>query len=261
MRSSKSANPSPIRASASEEPAVPAIRLGMITPSSNTALEPMTAMLLGATPAVTAHFARIRVTEITIAEKGLAQFDPEPMLAAASLLADMRPHAIVWNGTSGGWRGLDADRQLCAALTAATGVPATTMTLALVDLLRRQGLKRIAFVTPYTGDVQTKILATFGAEGFQCNHSPCLGISENFAFATVAEPVLDRMVAEAAEARPDVILPFCTNLAATPYALGWEDRYGLRVYDSIALAARAGIELAGGDPSVITGFGSVFDRA
>ena len=235
------------------------IRLGMITPSSNTSLEPMTSLLLAKTPEITAHYARIRVTEITLGAKGLAQFDPGPMLDAVSLLADMRPHAIVWNGTSGGWRGLEADRQLCATLEDATGIATTTMTLALVDLLRKRGFKRIGFVTPYTGDVQAKILGTFTIEGFACSASPCLGISENFAFATVPGEAMDRMVAEAAAEKPDVILPFCTNLAATPHARGWEDRYGIPVYDSIAMAARAGIELAGGSPTVITSFGTVFD--
>ncbi|WP_421761819.1 maleate cis-trans isomerase family protein [Devosia sp.] len=235
------------------------IRIGMITPSSNTSLEPMTALLLAGAPEITAHYARIRVTEITIGAKGLAQFDAAPMLEAASLLADMRPQAIVWNGTSGGWRGLEADRQLCAALEERTGIATTTMTLALVDLLRKKQMQRIAFVTPYTGDVQARILDTFTREGFVCSTSPCLGISENFAFATVPSAAMNRMVANAAADRPDVILPFCTNLAATPYAAAWEAQFGIPVYDSIAMAARAGIELSGGSPAAITGFGSVFE--
>ena len=72
---------------------------------------------------------------------------------------------------------------------------------------------------------------------------------------------MDEMAARAAADKPDVILPFCTNLAATTYAAGWEARYGIPVYDSIAMAARAGITLAGGSPSAIKGFGSVFADA
>jgi maleate isomerase len=243
----------------SQPAAVPRIRIGMITPSSNTSLEPMTSRLLAGRPEITAHYARIRVTEITIGSKGLAQFDASPMLEAASLLADMRPQAMVWNGTSGGWRGLDADRQLCAALEDQTGVATTTMTLALVDLLKKKQMRRVAFVTPYTGDVQERILATFAGEGFTCTTSPCLGISENFAFATVTEEAMDRMAEKAAADRPDVILPFCTNLAATILAAGWEQRFGIPVFDSIAMALRAGIDLSGVSPAVINGFGSVFD--
>ena len=48
-------------------------RLGMITPSSNTLLEPVTASLVGAFPEVSVHFTRIRVTEISLAANSLAQ--------------------------------------------------------------------------------------------------------------------------------------------------------------------------------------------
>jgi maleate isomerase len=107
----------------------------MLTPSSNTVLEPLVASML-APLGVTAHFARFRVVEITLGDAGLAQFDAEPMLAAAELLADARVDAIVWNGTSGGWLGLDRDAELCVAIEARTGIRATTSVLALVEVLR-----------------------------------------------------------------------------------------------------------------------------
>lgn len=235
------------------------VRLGMITPSSNTALEPITAQLFAGRPEITAHFARLRVTEISIGTQALAQFDAAPMLEAASMLADARPHAIVWNGTSGGWRGLDADRGLCAALEDRFGIPTTTVTLALRDLLKAQQVERIAFATPYTDNVQKLILETFAAEGFVCTMSPCLGISENFAFGSVSESELDQLVEQAAADRPQVIIPFCTNLPATRHATRWEQKFGIPIYDSIAIAARAGLELSGTPPQVITGWGSIFE--
>src|SRR3546814_8830590 len=66
------------------------LRLGMIAPSSNTVLEPMTAALLADAPWITAHSARIRVTSISMGSGSLAQFDAEPMLEAARLLAEAR---------------------------------------------------------------------------------------------------------------------------------------------------------------------------
>ena len=45
------------------------------------------------------------------------------------------PLGLLAVGTSGAWQGLDADVQLCAAITARTGVPASTSTLALVLLV------------------------------------------------------------------------------------------------------------------------------
>ena len=40
--------------------------LGMLTPSSNTVLEPVTTAMLAGLPEVTAHFSRFKVTEIAL---------------------------------------------------------------------------------------------------------------------------------------------------------------------------------------------------
>jgi maleate isomerase len=134
------------------------VRLGMITPSSNTVLEPACAAMLRAVPHVTAHFARVRVTRIGLDASAAAQFDPAPMLAAASLLADAKVQAICWNGTSASWLGLDHDEALCAAIEQQTGVPATSASLATVALLRGAKVRRFGLVSPYTPDVQRRII-------------------------------------------------------------------------------------------------------
>src|SRR6202044_2218756 len=87
--------------------------LGMLTPSSNTVLEPVTSAMLAGLPEVSAHFGRFRVTEIALSEKALAQFDDEEILAGAALLADAKLDVIGWNGTSSAWLGFEADERLC----------------------------------------------------------------------------------------------------------------------------------------------------
>lgn len=70
-------------------------RLGMIVPSSNTWLEPVTYQLAAAAGGdVTAHFTRVRVTKIALGEASTAQFAEAPMLQAACLLADAHADAI-----------------------------------------------------------------------------------------------------------------------------------------------------------------------
>ncbi|MBT5192106.1 MAG: Asp/Glu/hydantoin racemase, partial [Rhodospirillaceae bacterium] len=132
--------------------------LGMLTPSSNTVLEPTTTAMLHDLDGVTAHFSRFKVTEITLSEHGLAQFDHDRFLAAADLLADAKCQAIAWNGTSAGWLGFANDEALCARITESTGAPATTSILANNDLFRRHGVRKFGLVTPYTDDVQARIL-------------------------------------------------------------------------------------------------------
>jgi hypothetical protein len=81
-----------------------------------------------ATGAVTAHFSRLPVTTITL--DASAQFAVEPMLRAAELLVDARVDVLVWNGTSGSWLGAGHDEELVHRLQEATGIPATTSSLA-----------------------------------------------------------------------------------------------------------------------------------
>ena len=78
--------------------------IGVLTPSSNTVLEPAIAAMLAGHRDITAHFARFRVTEISLSSQALAQFRNAPMVEASRLLADARVKAICWNGTSSGAR-------------------------------------------------------------------------------------------------------------------------------------------------------------
>ena len=78
----------------------------MLTPSSNTVLEPVTAAMVAELPEVSAHFSRFRVTEIAMSDDALAQFDDGVILAAAELLSHAKVDTIAWNGTSSGWLGV-----------------------------------------------------------------------------------------------------------------------------------------------------------
>lgn len=188
-----------------------AIRLGMLTPSSNTVLEPATAALLAGTPHITAHFQRLRVLSISLDGGSTGQFDAAPMVAAAEMLADAKVHAICWNGTSGSWLGLDADRAICTAITAATGLPCTTATLALCDALRALGARRIGLVTPYLGTVQAAILATLRAEGFEPAGERHLEDPGNYSFAEHRPDLLTHLVREVAAEGCDAVAIHCTN--------------------------------------------------
>src|SRR5436305_746111 len=155
-------------------------RLGMITPSSNSVLEPATYTMLAGAPGISAHFSRFRVTEIALDGPALDQFDPSHMLPAADLLADAKVDAMAWNGTSASWLGIARDESLCSAITARSGKPATTSTLACIDAIRRIGAQRVGFVTPYTSDVQAEIREVWTREGVGCHAERHLELRDNF---------------------------------------------------------------------------------
>jgi maleate isomerase len=234
--------------------------LGMLTPSSNTTLEPVCAAMLSGVPGVSAHFGRFHVTEISLSQGALGQFDDAPMLAAAELLADARCHSICWNGTSAGWLGFQRDRDLCAAITARTGIPACSSVLAIEHIFRLTGVRRFGMVTPYTDDVQQRIVANFGREGFECAAETHLGLSVNFSFSEVEPETIADMVRGAARSKPDAIMVFCTNMDGATLAGPLERELGIPVYDTIATAVWASLRAAGIDPALVKGWGRLFSE-
>ncbi len=234
------------------------LRLGMMTPSSNTVLEPVTAALLAPTPWITAHFQRLRVLAINLGADATSQFDPRPMADAAALLADAKVHALCWNGTSGAWLGLESDRALCASITKETGTPCTTATLALFDALAALGAKRIGLVTPYLNTVQTAIIENFAGLGVETIVERHLEDPGNYSFAEHSAAKVDALVREAAAAKPDAVVIHCTNFRGLPGAVGIEAETGIPILDSIAVALWGAIRAAGRDPAMIKGGGRLF---
>ncbi|KAL2859022.1 Asp/Glu/hydantoin racemase [Aspergillus pseudodeflectus] len=216
------------------------IRLGILTPSSNTSLEPLTQSLIAPLQTVTVHFSRFPVVKISLESDALSQFQTEPILAAARLLADANVDIIGWSGTSSGWLGFEADEALCGAITEATGIPATTSVLALNKACKKFGVERLGLVTPYVDDVQDAIVKTYGSLGIEVSEERHLGLSKNTAFAEIGEEVLDGMVAEVVRGRNSeakgvqAITTFCTNLRAAQRVSFWEKEHGVPVFDTVA---------------------------
>lgn len=223
------------------------MRLGFLTPSSNTVLEPTVAALLRDHPGITAHFARFRVVAINLGADSSRQFDTGSILAAAELLADAKVDAICWAGTSGSWLGFAQDEALCETITTRTGIPATTATLALRDALQLTGARNVALVTPYLAEVQDAIVANLAREGFRVSAERHLEDPGNYSFALHAARTVDELVEEAvAEAPTDAVIIHCTNFRGLPGAPALEARLGPLVLDSVALSVWGALRAAGG---------------
>ena len=232
--------------------------LGMLTPSSNTVLEPVTTAMLAGLPEVTAHFARFKVTEIALTPSALAQFDDSEILRAAELLADAKVGVIGWNGTSSGWLGFDRDVKLCGRIQQATGIPACTAMLALNEAFERTGAKRIGFVTPYRDDVQARINANYEAAGYTIAAERHLGQQDNFSFSEITAEQMRAMAGRVAAAEPDAIAIVCTNMRGAPLAEELEAKHGIPIYDSVSTTVWKSLKVAGVDPKRVNGWGKLF---
>ncbi|UIN22835.1 maleate cis-trans isomerase family protein [Herbaspirillum frisingense] len=232
--------------------------LGMLTPSSNTTLEPVTTAMLADIPEASAHFGRFRVTEIALSNQALAQFDDSEILRAAELLSHAKVGSIAWNGTSSGWLGFDADERLCRRITEATGIPACTSVLALNEIFDITGVKRFGLVTPYLDEVQAAIIKNYAASGLECVSERHLRKQDNFSFSEVGAEELRAMVREVARDKPEAITIFCTNLRGAPLVEELEREVGIPIYDTISTVVWKSLQQAGADPSRIRGWGSLF---
>ncbi len=220
-------------------------RIGMIVPSSNTCLEPMTYRLLDGRDDVTVHSTRIPVTRIALDAGSDRQFDADGMRAAAQLLATADVDVIAWNGTSGSWLGADHDRAIVDEITRATGIPATTSTLAYLEAFERFGVASIGLLTPYTPDVNEQVIARYADHGIGVTGHHALGLSDNESFGRVVPESLVEPSVSLAAADPAALVYLCTNLYGAPVTAEVERRTGVPVLDSVAVTLWHCLLLAG----------------
>ncbi len=240
------------------------VLIGMLTPSSNTALEPLTSAMLSGLPEVSAHFGRFRVTEISLRPQALGQFDMAPILDAAKLLADAQVNVICWNGTSSGWLGFEADVALCERIESEVGIRCCTSVLALNEVMAKTKRQRFGLVTPYLHDVQSAIVANYARNGFACVAERHLDQRVNFGFSEVNAAQIEEMARQVAQVvappQPQCITTFCTNLRAAQLAPALEAELGLPVYDTVSTAVWKSLRLCGVDTARVQGWGSLFQE-
>jgi maleate isomerase len=217
----------------------------MIVPSSNTCLEPLTYRMLEGRTDVTIHFTRIPVTRIALDGSSDRQFDAAVMREAGRLLATADVDVIAWNGTSGSWLGAAHDRELVHEITDATGIPATTSTLAYLEAFKSFGTERIALFTPYTEDVNLQVIAAYEREGIKTVDHRALGLSDNESFARVSVDEMRPGSRELAAAAPDALVYLCTNLYGANITAEIEDGTAVPVLDSVAVTLWHALRLAG----------------
>jgi maleate isomerase len=234
-------------------------RIGMLTPSSNSVLEPVTQRLLaGLGDEVSAHFARFRVTEISMAERSQSQFESAPILAAADLLSDAKVAVIAWNGTSASWLGFARDEALCDEIRQRTGIAATSTVLALNQVLRATGARRLGLVTPYLSEIQDRIIANYARAGIEIVADRRLEDSGNFSFACYSPARVAEHIREVTAAKPDAVAVVCTNFRGADHVETIERESGVMVIDSVAVTLWGALRAVGVPPSRIKGAGRLF---
>lgn len=204
-------------------------------------------------PQVSCHFSRTPV--FGSSDPYPDSYDWDGMLGAAGLLAHADPDILTWNGSKAGGIRFSLDDELAAR----AGRPLTSSTLALRELLAARGWRRIGLVTPYSAEGGAKVERTFAAEGYPCVSAVHATLADNLSYAAIPAERINAMCGEAASARPDVIIAWCTNLPAAPLVARIEAETGLSMIDSTSLAIWGALRRLGIDTTpAAAAWGSIF---
>ncbi|MDB5851048.1 MAG: hypothetical protein JWP29_4800, partial [Rhodoferax sp.] len=97
-------------------------------------------------------------------------------------------------------------------------------------------------------------------EGYGCVAMVNSGLKDNFSFSTVPPDTIVAMLREAARAKPQAIITYCTNFAAAPLVAEMEAELGIPIYDSVTMAVWQALKLVGVDTAPGEAWGQVFKR-
>lgn len=209
--------------------------IGQLVPSSNRTVERTTEALLRDYPGLASCYSRIayRPDGSGQPEGG---YDEPAVLAAAEMLAHAEVEAICWNGTKGAIDGFQIDRDLCGRMTARLGVPVTSVSLDILEILRRLGATKIALVSQGMASRAQRIAERFSEQGFPAVAARDLGITSNLEGAKVSPGTLSEAVRGCVtEAAPDAVLIWGTNMPGLPVVSALEAELGVTVIDSCSV--------------------------
>ena len=192
-------------------------------------------------------------------------YDPAmaAILPAAEHLAKQNVDAIMVIGTSlTFYKGAAVHRRLLEQLRAATGLPVSTMSQAVVDGLRAVGAKTVAVATAYDGEVNRRLKEFLTDEGFAVGAIDGFGITDFGGPSRMGEQeILDlseKVCAAAGE--PEGLLISCGGLRTLGVARPFEQRHGVPVVSSTQAAFWAAMRLVG-ESGRLAGYGRMLEES
>ena len=201
---------------------------------------------------------------------GVRSLTPEGYAAAFDAIAPAAEHlaaqgvaAIMVIGTSlTFYRGPAAHDQLLEKLRAATGLPVSTMSQAIVDGLRAVGAKRVAVATAYTDEVNRRLNELLAASGIEVLSCETFNIEEFGGPEKKSEADIIALTGQAVTNAPGAegVLISCGGLRTLGVAKPLEDRHGLPVVASTQAAFWAALRLVG-ESGHVAGHGRLLERS
>lgn len=181
---------------------------------------------------------------------------------AAEKLAKQGANAIVMMGTSlSFYKGAAFNLQLTESIKSATGLPATTMSTAVIEGLKTVGAKRLAVSTAYNDVVNERLTAFLKENGFEVLKLKGLGLTDMDAVPKVSVDDLLKFSVDVHKSAPgaNAMLVSCGGLRTLEMLAPLEKQTHVPAVSSTPHALRAGVRLLGMSGKV-SGFGTLLAK-
>lgn len=223
-------------------------RIGLLVPSINTTME--TEFWRIAPEGVSVHTARIAGGRHGTPEE-LRNMEKEARLAAGRV-ANTEPDVVVYGCTSGSFfEGPEWNQMICRELTAITKAPTVTTAGCMAEALSRNGVRKVAVVTPYVEVTNERLKQFLRAHGIEVTQLLTFDMLDMFDHAKILPEEIYRKVKEANSAEADAVFVACTQLRALEVVDMLERDLGKPVYSAVQATAWLAYETMRVDPGIM----------
>ncbi|HWK45348.1 MAG TPA: aspartate/glutamate racemase family protein [Stellaceae bacterium] len=181
----------------------------------------------------------------------------------AKSLAQAGAKVISLMGTSlSFYRGAAFNRRLSAAIFDATGLPATTMSSAVIRALQASGVRRVAVATAYIDDVNHRLVSFLREEGIEVTAIKGLAMTDVIGVGNVTPEILSALAREvfAEDRSAEGVLISCGGLRTLDILDPLETALQIPVISSSPAGFWDVVQLADIDPTVPS-FGRLFQQS
>jgi maleate cis-trans isomerase len=164
---------------------------------------------------VSVHITRVAFSGRVTAEDIGAMAELENLLAAARLLKDVQPSCVSWADTSGSFMiGPECDIKQAEAISAATGVPGSTTTTAVLAACARLGVSRLAIASPYVAEVNDHLRSFLSERGPVVSSMRSLDLESEWDIHSVGREAAYRLARDAYTPQAEALFIPCTDFEA-----------------------------------------------
>lgn len=137
----------------------------------------------------------------------------EHVVEVARSFVSYKPQVILWCCTAGSFlKGKGHDARLIKEMEAATGIPATTTSTAVMAAFKQMGIKKLCLVTPYPDPVNKIEKKFLEDNSFAVPRVMGLDLVDNNILANLSPNVLYRLAKAADSPETDGVFISCTGL-------------------------------------------------